>query len=177
MADKNGVFGAKEKAPRRGAFGGGSDGDQLVGIFAQADLLGMLNLSAPCGMGEVDGQVVQVGAVSLAGLGIGDSGLGVGSLGTGQIQSNGIEGSEHTDIGDDGDVVLSVAVAVGADIADQADVEVGTAVHNCLGVLGNLVVQVQSGIVVVGFDGLHGAHIQAAAAAVALDPWLLREPN
>ena len=66
--------------------------------------------------------------------------LGVDGIGAGQIQSHRVKGGEHTHIGNDGNIVLSMAVAVGAHIPDQAHMEVGTAVHHSLGILGDLVV-------------------------------------
>ena len=42
-----------------------SDADQFVAVFAQADLLGVLDLRSPGSVGEVAGQVVQVGTVGL----------------------------------------------------------------------------------------------------------------
>ncbi len=130
----------------------------------------MLDLGAPAGVGEISSQVVQVGTVGSCQLGIRHHRLGVHRIGTGKIQCHGVEGGEHTHIRDDGHIVLAVAVAVGAHIPDQADVEMGTSVHHGLGILCDLIIQVQGGIVVICFDGLHGTHVQAAAAAVALVP-------
>ena len=48
--------------------------------------------------------------------------------------------------------------------------EVGAAVHHGLGVLGNLVVEVQGGVVVIGLQSLHRAGIQTAAAAGTFIP-------
>ena len=118
----------------------GSEGDQLIAVVTQLDLLGMLDLSPPGGVGEVGSQVVQLGAVCLCQLGIGHHGLGIDSVSTGQIQRHGVEGSEHAHIGDDGHIVLLMAVTVGAYVPNQADVEMRTAIHNGLGVLGDLVV-------------------------------------
>ena len=75
------------------------NGDQLVAVLAQADLLGVGDLAAPVGSGEGTGQIVQIGAVGLVQLGAGVDGLGVDGLGTGEIQRNGVKGGEHADIG------------------------------------------------------------------------------
>jgi len=78
------------------------NGDQFVGILAQADLLCVLDLCPPCGVGEVAGQVIQVGPVGLGQLGIRHHRLGIDGFGAGQIQCHGIEGGKHTHIGNDG---------------------------------------------------------------------------
>ena len=100
----------------------------------------MLDLCPPAGVGEGGGEIVQVGAVGGGQLGAGVGNLGVDGIGAGQVQGHRVEGGEHTHIGNDGNVVFRVAVAVGAYVTDQGDVEMGTAIHNGLGVLGDLVV-------------------------------------
>ncbi len=84
---------------------------------------------------------------------------------TGLVQGQGVGGGEHADIGQDGHVVLSVAVAVGGHIHNQGDVELGPAVHHRLGVLRHTAVQRRLGVIIGEIDGVEVAGPQAAAAA------------
>ena len=86
---------------------------------------------------------------------------------TGLVQSDGIEGCEHAHIRNDGQVIVVVTIAEGADGAHQADVEMRSAVQHGLGVFRDLVAQQLIGTAVGGVDGLHGALADAAAAAGA----------
>ena len=146
------------------------DIDQLVAVFAQTDFLAVVDLAAPAGVREVGGEIVQILSFGTIQLAAGVHRLLQNSLTACQIQCHRIKGGEHAYIGDNGNVILGVAVAVGADIPDQRDVEMGSAVNNGLGIFCNLVVEVQCGIVVIGLDGLHRAYIDAAAAACTLVP-------
>ena len=60
-----------------------------------------------------------------------------------------------------------MAVAVGADVLHQADVEAGPPGADRRGVLGHLAVQLLVGAVVDGVDGVEAARADAAAAALA----------
>ena len=86
----------------------------------------MLEAALPVGGGEGIGEVVVVNVLALTQLAVEDCGLCVDSVCTSQIQRNGIEGSEHTNVGSDGCIVLSVAIAVGGDIDCQRDVELNS---------------------------------------------------
>ena len=61
-----------------------------------------------------------------------------------------------------------MAVAVGADVLHQRNVEAGTVVADCGGVLGHFAVQQLVGTVVGRIDGVKAARADAAAAALAL---------
>src|SRR5699024_6735781 len=86
----------------------------------------------------------------------------------GHVDGHRVKGGEHAHIRHDGRVVLGVAVAVGGDLVYDVDVEVGTAVHHSLGILGDLAVEVFKGLVLGGLHGVLGAHADAPAAADAL---------
>ena len=101
-------------------------------------------------------------------LGVGQGGSGLDGVNAGLVKGHGVKAGKEADIPDDGLVVLVVAVAVGAHVNGQADVEARAAVHDGLGVLGDLVVKHLSGLVVVRADGVLVAHGDAAAAAHAL---------
>ena len=45
---------------------------QLIGVITQSDFLGVGDLTAPVGVGEGAGQVVQIGTVGFVQLGAGD---------------------------------------------------------------------------------------------------------
>ena len=70
--------------------------------------------------------------------GIGDGRLGIHCICTGHIQSDWIKGCEKAHIRYDGSIVFRMAVAVGADINDQIDMEIGASIDHCFGVFGNL---------------------------------------
>ena len=121
--------------------------------------------------------VVRVVLVELAGglelvahareLGVRQRGLLLDGVDAGLVERDRIEARKEADVTDDGLVVLVVAVAVGAHIDGQADVERRTPVDDGLGVLGDLVVEDLGRRVVVGVDGVLIAHGDAAAAAHA----------
>ena len=153
--------------------------DELVLVGAEADLLGVLDAALPVRVGVRDVElVVRVVLVELAGglelvahareLGVRQRGLLLDGIDAGLVERDRVEARKEADVTDDGLVVLVVAVAVGAHVNGQADVEARAAVHDGLGVLGDLVVKHLSGLVVVRADGVLVAHGDAAAAAHAL---------
>lgn len=146
--------------------------DDLVVTAANADLFGMLKAGLVFGIGVVVLEmVVEVMIATLkivAELAVGQRLIAQAGINTGLIHRQRIEGSEHTHVGKDGCVVLAVAVAVGGDVADEGDVEIGSAVNNSLGVLGNTAAQLGRGIVVSELDGVKVAGTDAAAAANAI---------
>ena len=98
--------------------------------------------------------------------------LGVGQrlgchdgVGTGLVDGDRVEAREHADIVDDGRVVFGMAVAVGADVHGERNVEARAAVDDGLGVLGDLAVEHVGRGVIAGLDGVLVAHADAAAAA------------
>ena len=86
----------------------------------------------------------------------------------GLIQCQRVEGGEHADVGQDGGIVAAVAVADRGHVLNQADVEVGTAIADGLGLLGHLLIQQHHGAVLHGVDGVKVAGADAAAAAHAV---------
>ena len=100
--------------------------------------------------------------------------LGVGQrlgchdgIGAGLVNGDRVEAREHADIVDDRRVVFGMAIAVGADIHSQRNVEAGTILDNGLGVLGDLTVEHVGRGFIAGLDGVLVAHADAAAAAHA----------
>ena len=103
-------------------------GDQLVLARAEADLFAVLQAGAPVGGGGDVGEVVVMAVLRLAEHTVGDGGLGVDGVGAGLVERHGVEAREHAHVRDYRRVVLGVAVAEGADVDDQTDVEAGLAI-------------------------------------------------
>ena len=89
-------------------------------------------------------------------------------IGAGLIQRHRIKGCKDADIRQDGCIVLAVAVAVGADVLHQRNMEAGTAGAHGSRILGHLAVQHLIGAVALGIDSVKVAGTDAAAAALAL---------
>lgn len=129
------------------------DLDELVLARAQADLLGMRDARAPVGVGMCDAEGI-LGLLALQTLVIMlHLGRAVGKLGVrqrlgrqdgvgaGLVDGDRVEAREHADVVDDGRVVFGVAIAVGADVHGERDVEARTVLNNGLRVLSDLVVE------------------------------------
>ena len=100
--------------------------------------------------------------------------LGVGQrlgrhdgVGAGLVDGDRVEAREHADIVDDRCVVFGMAIAVGADIHSQRNVEAGTILDNGFGVLGDLTVEHVGRGLIAGLDGVLVACRNAASAAHA----------
>ena len=137
-------------------------------ILPQANLFSMFDLTSPGGVGGIGGQVVSTGLIGPIQLAAGNDGLLQHSFCAGQIQCDGIEGCKHTHIGNDRQIVVVIAVAAGAHIPHQADVEMGAAIQHCFGVFSDLVAQQFVGILIGGMDRLDGTLTDAAATTGAL---------
>ena len=114
-------------------------------------------VAVPAGLGQIVAQ-----------LAVGQRGGVQAGICTGLIQCHRVKGGKHADIRQDGGIVLAVAVAVGADVLHQTDVEAGAACADGGGILGHLAVQHLVGAVVLRVDGVKVAGTDAAAAALAL---------
>lgn len=119
-------------------------GNQLIILASQADFYGVVDAGTPVGHREGVGKVV-VMAVAVGGQFISQlaSGLnrhGVAGIGTGDVYRYRVEGSEHSHIRDNGQVVFRVAVTIGGNVHDDVDVELGTSLNNRFGILCNLAV-------------------------------------
>ena len=90
------------------------------------------------------------------------------SIHAGLVECQGIHRSKHTDIGQDGGVILGVAVAVGRHIHDERDVELRTTRHNSLGVLGHTAVEHCGGLLVHEANGVEVTSTQATTTADTL---------
>ena len=88
-------------------------------------------------------------------------------VGAGLVDGDRVEAREHADVVDDGRVILGMAVAVGADVHGERDVEARAAVDDGLGVLGDLVVEYVGRGIIVGLDAVLVARRNAASAAHA----------
>ena len=104
----------------------------------------------------------------VAELAVGQGIAGQAGVHTGLVQGQGIKGGEHADVGEDGGVVLGVAVTVGADVHNERDVEVGTAVHHCFGILRHAAIQVLHSGPTGEVDGVKVAGTDAPATAHAV---------
>src|SRR5699024_3224944 len=149
-----------------------SDLLQHIGAPAQADLFGLLQGGLPLDVGVGVLEVVVVAAPAGAGQVLAQLAVGEGrgrqaGVGAGLVQGHRVKRGEHPNIRQDGGVVLAVAVAVGADILHQADVEAGPAGADRRGILGHLAVQLLVGAAVDGVDGVKAACADAPAAALA----------
>lgn len=141
---------------------------ELVIHHADADFFGVLQGDYPVCLGGDIGEVVVVMMAVLVQKAALHGGLSVYGVGAGLVESHGIKGGEHTHIGYDSRIIGVMAVAVGRHIYYKIDVEIGSAVADCLGVLGNFAVEHIVCLVKGGFYGVHGAYAYAAAAAEAL---------
>ncbi len=88
-------------------------------------------------------------------------------VGAGLVDGDRVEAREHADVVDDGRVILGMAVAVGADVHGERDVEARAAVDDGLGVLSDLVVEYVGRGIIVGLDAVLVARRNAASAAHA----------
>ena len=144
-----------------------------VFLGANAQLFRVIQAALPVGGGMHIGKVVMMILMIMLMEPViqqaaGDHRCSVAGIGAGLIQSHRIKGSKHAHIGDDGSVVLAMAIAIGRNLVDDADMEAGASIHHGLGILGHLAVQiVQSAAVGVG-NGVIVAGADAAAAAHAV---------
>lgn len=83
----------------------------------------------------------------------------------GLINSHRIEGGKHANIRQHGSVIGPVAVTDRRHILYQADMEVGTAVADRLGILRHLLVQNSDRVILQRIDGIKVAGADTAAAA------------
>ena len=152
--------------PRRGEVQA-LQGNELILPVAQADVFGMLNLTAPV-RGRMDaGEMVMSGVVTLTEDAGGDDGGRVHGVDTGLVQRYEVEAREHADIRHYGGVVFTVTVAAGGDLIYDADVELRASLYHGLGVFGHAAVENAAvGINGVG-NGVEVAGGDAAAAAYA----------
>lgn len=88
-------------------------------------------------------------------------------IGAGLVDGDRVEAREHADVVDDGRVILGMAVAVGADVHGERDMEAGAILDNGLRILGDLVVEYVGRGVIVGLDAVLVARRNAASAAHA----------
>ena len=84
------------------------------------------------------------------------------------IQRQRIKGSEHADIGQNGRVVLGVAVAVRRNILNQRDMEARAPGHHSLGVFRHAPVQERGRVIADKLDRIVIAGAEAASAAHAV---------
>ena len=94
--------------------------------------------------------------------------LGINSIGAGHIQRNRIEGCKHTHIGHNGHIIFSMAVAIGGNVHNKADMEMGTVLQNSQRVLSDLAVEDVIRLVMGRLDRIHGADADTAATAYTL---------
>ena len=155
------------------------DLNELVLARAQADLLGMRDARAPVGVGMRDAEGI-LGLLALQmlvvmlhlGRAIGELGVGQrlgchDGIGAGLIDSDRVEAREHADVVDDRRIVFGMAIAVGADIHGERDMEARAAVDTGLRILGDLTVEHVGRGRIAGRDCVLVAHADAAAAAHA----------
>lgn len=81
------------------------------------------------------------------------------------IQSNGIEGSKHSHIGYNGNIIFRMAVTVRGNIHHQADMEMRTAGNHSLAVFGNFAVQDIIAFIPGSAYRIFGTHTDTTSAA------------
>lgn len=135
---------------------------------SQSKLLGMVKADPPIGVGVVVHQMVMMAALLLAQLGRGDDGHSIHCIHTCLVESHRIEGGKEAHIGDNGQVILAVAVTVGGYFNDQIDVEMGSALANGQRILADLAVELVVGAAVIIADGIGGTDSDATTASYAL---------
>ena len=145
---------------------------ELVGARPEADLFGLFQRGLPFDIGVAVLEMVVVDVYVLFGktvaqLAVGDRRGLQARVGTGLIQRDGIKAGEHPNIRQDGRIVFAMAVAVGADILHQTDVEGRPAMADGGGVFGHLPIQHFGGGIVRAEDDVLRAGADAAAAALA----------
>lgn len=149
---------------------------QFILPTSYSDLLGVGHTRLPVGVGvEQVPVVVVVLAFFVAVLGgqgvvVAEDGGVVDEVGAGAVQSNWVERGDHADVWHDGGVVVVPAVALGRHVDDDADMEMGLALHYGLGILSNLAVEDVELLIVVGTGGvvLAGGHTLSAAHATLM---------
>jgi len=123
-----------------------SDLDQFIRSGSQTDLFGVAEATAPFRFWRgIDEMVVMVDEMRLVEivrqLAIRQRGCSQAGIGTGLVEGQWVERGKHADVGQDGGVVLAVAVTVGRNINHQGDVELRPARHNGLGIFGHAVIE------------------------------------
>ena len=107
----------------------GLDLNQFIFLAANAQLHSMVNAAHPVGFRMVVLKVVMVHMGLFTQAAVCNHGLGVDRIGAGNIQSNRVKGCKHTHIRNNGYVILTVAVAERRNVANKADMEMGTVFH------------------------------------------------
>ena len=130
-----------------------------VGMRDAEGILGLLALQMLVVMLHLGGAVGELGVGQRLGCHDG--------IGAGLVDGDRVEAREHADVVDDRRVVFGMAIAVGADIHGERDVEARTAVDDGLGVLGDLTVEHVGRGIIVGLDAVLVARRNAASAAHA----------
>ena len=142
--------------------------NQLIFVRSDADLSGVVDTASPVGIREDGGKmVVDIRATGVLQCAAPDRLLGIDRVDACHIQGYRVEGCKHANIRYDGQIIFRMAVAVGGDIDDKADVEMLSALQNGLAVFGDLVVQNLVGFVLGRTDGVFGTDSDAAATAYA----------
>ena len=150
-----------------------SDADQFILPAPEANFLGMGQPGFPLRVGMVQVEVFVIGIlvpeqldvlIQTAAL---TNRRFVGKIDTGLIQCNRIEGGQHPDIRDDGNVVFAVTVTEGRNITDQRDMEAGAgaSLYHGIGVFCNFAGEDLCRVGIAGFDGVLGTCGETAAAA------------
>ena len=100
-------------------------------------------------------------------LAVGEGIRGEAEIRAGLVQRHRVEGGQHAEIRKDRGVVLPVAVAVGGDVHNQADMEAGFPGTDSGGIFRHLPPEHVGGGAVGCVDGVKGAGADAPAAALA----------
>ncbi len=84
------------------------------------------------------------------------------------VECNRVERCEHTDIGYDRHIIFCMAIAVGRNVQNQRDMEARTAINDRFGVLGNLAVEHDIGLIVIARDGIFQEQVVSSLTAGAV---------
>ena len=83
------------------------------------------------------------------------------------VQSHGVEGREHPNVGQNGCIILIMAVTVRRNVHNQADMEGRPPGTQSAGIFGHLAAKHFGGVVIFVLNGVESACPDAAAAALA----------
>ena len=149
-----------------------SNTDEIIIPGSQADLFPVGKGFTPADIGIAVLEMIMVMLPAGPGQVIGKLAVGHGirrktEIRTGLVQCYRIKGGQHAEVRQDRSVIFPVAVAVGGNVHDQADMETGLSAADGGGVFRHFTSQHISGCVEGRMDGIKGAGADTSSAALA----------